>query len=46
MLEVHRESGGFTAPVEAKRRSRPSGSKMPQRGAPHALWNVKPIPLG
>jgi len=24
---------GFTPPVEAKRRSRPSGSKMPQLGA-------------
>ena len=34
MLEVHRQSGGFTPPVEAKRRSRLSGSKMPQSGAP------------
>jgi hypothetical protein len=33
MMEVHRQSGGFTPPVEAKRRSRLSGSKMPQRGA-------------
>jgi len=29
----------FTPPVEAKRRSRPSGSKIPQRCAP---WNLYP----
>ena len=31
----------FIPPVEAKRRSRPSGSKMPQRGAP--LNRVHPV---
>ena len=30
---------GFTPPVEAKRRSRPSGSKIPQRVTP---WNLYP----